>query len=274
MAPKRQKRAAEASAQATFGDSSPHDEVEFTTLDAAVEYNRLMMKPVAKERGFLPSLNDGELVAMIQERGWESLCKAPEPVPLAIVREFYANAKKDRDGFSVVRGRTVDYRPEAIRKLIGATTRRRGQEDWVQRPRAEVDLDEIVYELCTLGKMWRMSVGTPSVPITFPTAALNRYAKAWNAFICANIMPSSHSHDVTVDRAILLYGIVTDRYVDLGLIISQGILRFLQGGTTGAIPYGTIVVKLCRESGVRWPETEQVQMSGAPIDQCRYSADV
>ena len=123
----------------------------------------------------------------------------------------------------------MDYRPEAIRRLLGATARHRGQEDWVQRSRVEVDLDEIVYELCTPGTVWRMSVGTPSVPTTFPTAALNRYAKAWNAFICANNMPSSHSHDVTVDRAILLYGIVTDRYVDLGHVISQGIHRFLQG---------------------------------------------
>ncbi|WOH09911.1 hypothetical protein DCAR_0729371 [Daucus carota subsp. sativus] len=84
-------------------------------------------------------------------------------------------------------------------------------------------------------------------------------------------MPSSHGHEVTVDRAILLFGIVSGKYIDLGHVIHQGILRFLQGGTTGAIPYGTIVTKLCRSSGVRWPANEQLQLPATPIDHSAIS---
>ena len=58
-----------------------------------------MGKPIAKERGFLPSPGDGRLVEMIRNRGWESFCEAPEPVPMSIVREFYANA--DRIGTGI-----------------------------------------------------------------------------------------------------------------------------------------------------------------------------
>jgi hypothetical protein len=33
---------------------------------------------------------------MITTKGWEGICEAPEPVPLGIVREFYANAKAEK----------------------------------------------------------------------------------------------------------------------------------------------------------------------------------
>ncbi|WOG86429.1 hypothetical protein DCAR_0205633 [Daucus carota subsp. sativus] len=120
MAPKRARRSQGPSTQApTSSDSSSMGEVEFTSDGARTEFQRLMNKSIVKERGFLPTAEDGELLNMIQERGWESFCEAPEAVPLAIIREFYANAKENRDGFTVVRGIRVDYSAEAIRRVIG-----------------------------------------------------------------------------------------------------------------------------------------------------------
>uniref|UniRef100_A0A164YA28 Putative plant transposon protein domain-containing protein n=1 Tax=Daucus carota subsp. sativus TaxID=79200 RepID=A0A164YA28_DAUCS len=281
MAPKRARRSQGPSTQApTSSDSSSMGEVEFTSDGARTEFQRLMNKSIVKERGFLPTAEDGELLNMIQERGWESFCEAPEAVPLAIIREFYANAKENRDGFTVVRGIRVDYSAEAIRRVIGGRAKRRNEEDWVVERigRAKrrfdddpVDLERLVYDMCVPDTTWKMTAPPLPAHVSFPAAALNRYAKAWNAFICANIMPSSHGHEVTVDRAILLFGIVSGKYIDLGHVIHQGILRFLQGGTTGAIPYGTIVTKLCRASGVRWPANEQLQLPAAPIDHSAIS---
>ena len=102
---------------------------KFTTPEAQEKFTRLMGKPIAKERGFLPSPGDGGLLQMIQSRGWESYCEAPEAVPLSIVREFYANARTDKDGYSVVRGLTVDYTLEAIQRLIGGTEMEPTQDD-------------------------------------------------------------------------------------------------------------------------------------------------
>ena len=42
---------------------------KFTTPEAREEFTRLLGKPIAKERGFLPSPGDGELVQIIQNRG-------------------------------------------------------------------------------------------------------------------------------------------------------------------------------------------------------------
>ena len=94
------------------------DANKFSSPEAQEEVIRLLSKPVANERGFLPTSQDGELVEMIRDKGWETFCEVPEAVPLSIVREFYANAKATMDGYSVVRGMTVDYTAAAIHRVI------------------------------------------------------------------------------------------------------------------------------------------------------------
>nr|XP_017248025.1 PREDICTED: uncharacterized protein LOC108219212 [Daucus carota subsp. sativus] len=223
--------------------SGPFTVKKFTTPEAQEEFIRLMGKSITKERGFLPSSGDGGLMLMIQARGWESLCKAPEAVPLSIVREFYANARMEKNGFAIVRGLTVDYTFEAIQKLIGVQEMQETEEDWVRKDKRNVDLDKIVNELCVPGTVWK-SNPTTNVRVSFPTSAMNRYARAWNLFICSSIMPSGHPHDVTVDRAILLYGILSGEYVDVAYVIHQNIMRFLRSRTGVAIPHATIVTRL------------------------------
>ena len=119
-------------------------------------------------------------------------------------------------------------------------------------------------ELCVPGTRWKCKAFTDE-KLTFPASAMNRYARAWNLFLCANILPSSHSHEVTVERAIMLWAILNEEYIDLGYVIHQSMLRFMRGGTTGAISHASIVVKLCTAVGVQWAEVEQLQLPSAPI---------
>ncbi|KAK1394370.1 hypothetical protein POM88_013426 [Heracleum sosnowskyi] len=238
---------------------------KFSSPEASVEYARLLSKAVAKERGFIPTHRDGNLVAMITTKGWEGICEAPEPVPLGIVREFYANAKAEKNGYSVVRGFTVDYTPAAISRVLRLPRMTQGEEDWALKTRADVDLENIVGVLCVPGTTWKYKSGTTE-PVTFPASAMNRYAKAWNLFVCANIMPSSHAHDVTVERAIVLWGILNGKYVDLGVLLNRSIVRFLRGATTAVIHHAAVVTKLCTAVGVRWSEEEQLPLPSAPID--------
>ena len=46
----------------------------FVDTTAEEEYTRLLTKPVLKERGFLPSGRDGELMPMIADKGWIVFC--------------------------------------------------------------------------------------------------------------------------------------------------------------------------------------------------------
>ena len=77
-------------------------------------------------------------------------------------------------------------------------------------------MDLIIATLCRPGTMWKFKRGTNECR-NFPVVAMNMYARAWNAFMCANILPSVHAHEVIVERARLLWGILNDEYyVDLG----------------------------------------------------------
>lgn len=102
---------------------------KFSSPEAQAEFTRLMSKAVDKERGFLLTAQDGDLLEMIIDKSWESFCEASAAVQLSIVREFYANAKADKNGFSLVRGFTVDYRPVAIRRILNQPAKPRGAED-------------------------------------------------------------------------------------------------------------------------------------------------
>ena len=154
---------------------------------------------------------------------------------------------------------------DAIRRIIGGTEMHPTQDDWVRKEKRNIDLDQIVYELCIPCTAWKRNP-TTNVRVSFPASAMNKDARAWNLFICASIMPSGHPHDVNVDRAILLYGILSGEYVDIAYVIHQNIRRFLKSRTSVAIPHVTIVTKLCTVMGVRWSAEEQLQMPSAAID--------
>ena len=144
---------------------------------------------------------------------------------------------------------TVEYSADAIRRVIEQPARKPGQDTWNDMTLEDFDLDLIVAILCMPDTHWKFKRGISDYS-TFPASCMNKFARAWNSFICANIMPSSHVHEITVERARLLRGILQGDYVDLGMVIYQGILRFLRGGTTGSIPYASVVTKLCVAVGV------------------------
>ena len=93
------------------------------------------------------------------------------------MREFYANARVDQNGYSVVRGMTVDYNLEAIRGIIGGEARRPDEDDWVLMSRESMDLGKIVRDLCVPGTEWKRN-HTSNERLSFHASAMNRYARA------------------------------------------------------------------------------------------------
>lgn len=263
MAPKKQRIVGGSSSNPSTEED--FDNKIFVSRQAQDEFDSLMMRLVIKERGFAPSSEDGELADMVDERGWADFCAKPESIPLSVVKEFYANAKMEKNGLAMVRGKIVDYGPAAIRRVVFQPDRPRGAENWTFKTRADVDLEAIITGMCVPGTVWKCKAGTTE-PLHFPAAALTRYARAWFLFLSARIMPSSHVTEVSVERAIILWAILNGYYIDLGSLIHQNILKFLNGGTTGGIPHAVIVTNLCYAVGVRWHIDEVLQRPTANID--------
>ncbi|GMN47214.1 hypothetical protein TIFTF001_016398 [Ficus carica] len=109
------------------------------------------------ERGLRPNetLNrDGGIAEFIISRGWETLTVVPMTAVVPVVREFYADAFFEQDNnLVIVRGTMVSFSANTINEYY--------ETKWTSRA---------------------------NVAQSFQKNALNRYAKAWNKFICANLM--------------------------------------------------------------------------------------
>lgn len=259
MGPKRARLVSSSSSSSSSSQGEDVvDHTKFVNLDAQMEYYRIMAKTFVKERGFKPEQQDGQLCNMIHEREWLGLTATPMPASMGIVREFYANTKETMSGLSVIHGVQVDFRPPTIRavfRLLDAPPI--GSANWVEGTHLETDLEMVLTELCVPGTKWTYKADT-NQPRIFPASALNRYAKAWNLFICAKLVPSSHQHEITAERAIILWGIITGKYIDVAHLIHQNMLRYMRGSTTGSIPHASVVASLCAQQGVYW-DNEQMQ---------------
>lgn len=67
------------------------------------------------ERGIMPQEHhDRGIVATITERGWETFTAQPEAAVVAVVKEFYANAKEAKNNVVVVRGKSVAFNSTSI----------------------------------------------------------------------------------------------------------------------------------------------------------------
>ncbi|KAL8104907.1 hypothetical protein AgCh_028900 [Apium graveolens] len=121
-----------------------------------------------------------------------AFCETPTVVPMSVVREFYANAKAEKNGFTVVRGMMVEYSTEAIRRAIEQPARKLEQENWNEKMPKEFNLDLKVATLCVPETHWKFKKGTNEYA-TFPASCNDR------------------------------------DYVDLGMVIHQDILKFLRG---------------------------------------------
>lgn len=115
-----------------------------------------------------------------------------------------------------------------------------------------LNYEQILSELCNPESSWSLK-GT-----YFPSKDLSRYRKIWNAFLYAKLMPSKHTSDVTKEKVVLLYSIINDCPIDVGLIIHHSIRRCLWGPLQGGLPHPSLICGLCARAGVKWSANEPI----------------
>ena len=125
-----------------------------------------------------------------------------------------------------------------------------------------VDLNEIVTTICKPGTQWKMS---NREAISVKTSTLTKKAKIWHYFMGARFMPSSYLSDVTSDRAILIYCIITGKTIDVGSVMHSSILHSIKGVVVG-LYFPSHVTTLCRKAGVIWSPNEKVIQPVHAID--------
>lgn len=151
MAPKRHRVE---SPQAPEQEPKEFDNTLFVSADAEKYFhNMLHGKTFVVERGLrLDARLDGDMMAMIRQRGWLLFTDALHAALISTVQEFYANTKEGQDRTMIVRGCQVSYTSQSINALFNLPNVRVDDLDWIYA--WCYDLDEVSPILCKPGTVW------------------------------------------------------------------------------------------------------------------------
>ncbi|MED6200255.1 hypothetical protein PIB30_083306 [Stylosanthes scabra] len=220
-------------------------------------------KKIIPEVGF--NLSDGtypEIDVQIKRRGWRRLARPQDEVAKAMVREFYANVGRTDEQMvgleqhpytSYVRGKTIDFSLENIRKVMRFKEETRGaQFNYHQRLPTEEELDLILRELCEDGAIWKMGKGKDPKPIQLRRPELTNLARGWQEFVIHNLLPTGNKSEITVARAMLIHSIIRGDEIRAEEIIADQIILITQGlGGKGKIAFPSTIYKLCKAAKVK-----------------------
>jgi len=78
---------------------------------------------------------------------------------------------------------------------------------------------------------------------------LSKLALVWSVLSYFNLAPTSHIFDLTVDRARLIFGLVSRMDMNIGELISSQMTSIAQSNTS-RLGFPTLITTLCRARGV------------------------
>ena len=97
---------------------------------------------------------------------------------------------------------------------------------------------------------------TDDKPITLLSIGLTKECKAWYYFLGAKLMPMRHFSDITKDRVVLLYCLVTEKSLDLGKFLSSHIMQCSKHHSMSLF-YLSLITALCVAAGVQYSPNEE-----------------
>ena len=203
----------------------------------------LTKKGYVKERGFkqLVSLFKEE----VERRGWKTVSQHMEPGRRVLVKEFYANLGEQKDLTCYVKGRWIPFREKAISQILGLKqVRECAEHEQLQKSPC---FEEIAQELTNgLGQGQRTkTIRNAYIDI----GDLTETNKVWFYLINSVFKPSKHVSTVRHDRTLLLYALVKGFELDLGKIIKEVILDYVENNFSGNIPHPALITFLCIKGG-------------------------
>ena len=89
--------------------------------------------------------------------------------------------------------------------------------------------------------------------------------KVWFYFINSILTLSKHVSTVRQDCSILLYALIKGFNLNVGKIVEQSILDYLENNFSGSIPHPTLITLLCIKGGVTFSETEEKCPRSSPL---------
>ena len=113
--------------------------------------------------------------------------------------------------------------------------------------RLRIDPQEIVACLCIPGRGFVLNAEGMSWRLQ--RRDLTTLAQTWSVLSYSNLAPTSHTFDLNLDRARLVYGLVTRMDMSIGALIS-GHISLIAQSNSSRLGFPTLIIALCKVKGV------------------------
>ncbi|PIN05684.1 hypothetical protein CDL12_21774 [Handroanthus impetiginosus] len=147
----------------------------------------------------------------------------------------------------MVRGKNINFSARTINSLFGTPsidTPEEVQEFLEDHP----PLDTICELICWDDPQWTLS--HLNELIHFPHTKLTFVADNWLRFASARLLPSSHTLEVTRERAVMIFAILTDVSFDISRFLHRSILKSAMGGLMVGLYHSSFITELCARAGL------------------------
>ncbi|KAL5137729.1 hypothetical protein HKD37_10G028056 [Glycine soja] len=162
-----------------------------------------------------------------------------ESIDLAFVKEFYANLYNS-DGLSLKQARV---RGHLVKVLAEGET----LPTYSRYCKLPTDYREIEAVLCIPSRGFILNAEGHLGRIL--RKDLTTLAQVWSVLSYSNLAPTSHTSDLTMDRAMLIFGLVSRMDMNIEALIS-GQMTSIAQSSTSRVGFPALITALCRARGV------------------------
>ncbi|KAH1206275.1 hypothetical protein GmHk_16G046779 [Glycine max] len=238
-------------------DAEPYDTSRFVSEVAWERY-----KTNVHNRNILPKRNVeleyshyDEFLRELERRQWHKALtnQMDNHIDLALVKEFYANLydPKDRSPRQCkVRGKLIKFDVATLHVFLETPMVLEPGERYSAYLRfchTYPDPQELATKLCIPGRGFVLNA--EGAPWKLLRKDLTTLTQTWSVLSYSNITLTSHTSDLNMDRARLVYDLVMKMDMDVGSIISRQISQMAQSNSF-RLGFPALITALCIARGV------------------------
>ncbi len=182
-----------------------------------------------------------------------------------LVREFYSNYNSETPDEVYVRGKIIKIDAESLTTHCHVKPYNGSHIAEIEKKYpVESDRIALIEQKICLPKSvkWTKRHGQF---VSFSVNFLKSKYKVWHKMITSNIMPTTATNDVTMERALLMLAVSMKLPVNLGQILNSQIYRCKYEPRACSFYFPKIITTLCYMNGVPVTEAERDQKQPKPI---------
>jgi len=122
------------------------------------------------------------------------------------------------------------------------------------------DPQELAAKLCIPRRGFELNAD--GYPLKILRKNMTTLAQTWSVLSFLNSIPTSHTSDVTLDRARLIYGIIMKMDMNVGYLISHQVSLIAQHDTS-RLGFPALITALCKARGVQFDSRSLESLSPA-----------